>query len=204
MESYIALYDIAGEDAKYGTNMGFIKPKEDEKRRTTLEALGCFLIIDGDFNNANENLVVANELFGKLAEDNSPAAKEVPLAVILTKFDEHEQYFSPDAHCLRGDIPDMIPENGRYAGSALERNIDMSSAEIYDYLRADPHITNIEGCVRNFKNVKFFGVSSLGFADAVKPRDEADTSVKRMRFMTSPKRIELPFVWMMKQFGIIE
>lgn len=195
MESYIALYDIAGEDVERGEHMDFI---------TAPETLGCFLIIDGDLNKTIENFKVADELSKKLAADKSPAAKEVPLAVILTKFDEHEQYFSPDAHCLRGDIPDMIPENGRYAGSALERNIDMAGAEIYSYLKSHPKMTDVDECVRNFKNVKFFGVSSLGFADAVKPRDEADTSVKRMRFMTSPKRIELPFVWMMKQFGIIE
>lgn len=195
MESYIALYDIAGEDVERGEHMDFI---------TAPETLGCFLIIDGDLNKTIENFKVADELSKKLAADKSPAAKEVPLAVILTKFDEHEQYFSPDAHCLRGDIPDMIPENGRYAGSALERNIDMAGAEIYSYLKSHPKMTDVDECVRNFQNVKFFGVSSLGFADAVKPRDEADTSVKRMRFMTSPKRIELPFVWMMKQFGIIE
>lgn len=195
IDSYISLYDIAGEDVEHGKNMGFI---------TALETLGCFLIIDGDFNRTSENFRVAEELHRRIAANGSSQMTDVPLAVILTKFDQREQDFSPDAHCLRGDIPDMISADGRYAGSALERNIDMASAEIYSYLKNHPRMTNVDQCVRHFRNVKFFGISSLGFADAVGKSGSSDTSTRRMRFLTSPKRVELPFVWMMKQFGIIE
>ena len=196
ISSYVSLYDIAGEDVERGENMGFI---------TAPETLGCFLIIDGEFNKTEENFKAAEELYNKLASNEKLAsnAKKVPIAVILTKFDEHEEAFSPDAHCLRGDTADMIGADGKYEGSDLERNIDMASAEIYSYLQNHPKILNVDRCVEPFAKVKFFGVSSLGFSDAIKNGTQG-TSTRRMRFMTSPKRIELPFVWMMKQFGIIE
>ena len=55
-----------------------------------------------------------------------------------------------------------------------------------------------------FSNVKYFGVSSFNFFDSIHAEGEsADEPPKNVKFECSSKRLELPFIWLLYQLGII-
>ena len=54
-----------------------------------------------------------------------------------------------------------------------------------------------------YKNVRYFGVSSFNFAESIHEANENINDPGKVKFECSCKQIELPFVWMMKQFGLM-
>ncbi len=178
--------------------------------------LGCIFIFNGEKegDDIQENqyktlsrfidrLVNAEKTFGKVIK--------LPLAVVLTKFDKYEKYFDSNSHCLRGDVKDMalfVRKELRYAGSALQNNIDMASAEIESFLKGHFKDNNknifdlINSNAKYFSEVKYFGVSTVGFDEALKHIEGSSRDV--LQFLTAPKRLELPFIWMLSQYGIID
>ena len=110
--------------------------------------------------------------------------------MLESKFDVHSR-------CLRTDYLDG---SKKYEGSALQREIDYSSEEIRSYLW---YMNLLPNFGQTYSNVKYFGVSSFNFLDSIHREHEDPNAPGRVRFLSSAMRMELPFVWMLKQFGVI-
>ncbi len=183
---YVYFYDIAGEDAEQSGN-----------RLTRVMAnapTGIFYLVDGRSNEAGNDRVLL-----RITETIRENKLNCPIAVILTKFDMLENEFDPNCHCLRSDVFDLIGDS--YEGSLLEEHIDLASEEIHAYLlkhRINPNFG--EGA-----NVRYFGVSSFSANDAVFHQDQraGSAEVNYLKHSCSAKRMELPLLWMLKQFGCI-
>ncbi len=212
-KNYVFVYDMPGESFSPNneTSQNSDLPLIDNPHR-----LGCIFIFNGEKegDDIQENqyktlsrfidrLVNAEKTFGKVIK--------LPLAVVLTKFDKYEKYFDSNSHCLRGDVKDMalfVRKELRYAGSALQNNIDMASAEIESFLKGHFKDNNknifdlINSNAKYFSEVKYFGVSTVGFDEALKHIEGSSRDV--LQFLTAPKRLELPFIWMLSQYGIID
>ena len=181
-DSYVSFYDIAGEDAKYSKLIANI---------ANGERIGVFCIINGK-KDVNGNRKVS-EMLGKANLDRS-----CPVAVILAKMDMLENQFDSNCHCLRTDYPEG--NFARYEGSAVENEIDMASEEIKSYLEMNGLLPGIES---DFDNIKYFGVSSFNFLDSIHNENEDVNAEGNVKFLCSSKRLEMPFLWMLKQFGVI-
>lgn len=204
--NYVCLYDVAGENVE--SNRDKVYELFDNNA-----PIGIFYIISGDKKDKNNGLNLAlntlNEVLEKYEENNKNAT--ISIAVIVSKFDVCEEYFDKNCHCLRTDTIDMIRKNGKYEGSALERNIDMASLEIQSYLQSrdlDPFKTNNTINEKNnvHYNIKYFAISSFGAKDSVesyKQKEGSSVEINYLHYLNSPKRIELPVIWMLKQFGCI-
>ena len=88
-----------------------------------------------------------------------------------------------------------------FEGSELENNIAFSSEEIKAFLLEKKLLTDFSG----IENVCFFAVSAFSSSNAVvhKESDEKSTEHNSLEYECSPKRLELPLIWMLKQFGCI-
>lgn len=180
--SYVSFYDIAGEDAEHTMQVQNI---------ANGEPIGVFCIINGKVDRDANNGVIS-------MLRNANLSARSPIAVIVTKMDMLEADFDVNCQCLRTDYFDG---STTYEGSALERHIDYSSEEIRSYLMQMDLLPNFGG---NYRNVKFFGVSAFDFFDSIHESGENVNDPGKVRFECSSKRIELPFIWMLKQFGVIK
>lgn len=189
--AYVHLYDIAGEDAESG-KMGLISESGN---------LGMFLLVDIDLNKEKGNRNVVSKMESTFSENLSEIKNKenVPVAVILTKFDKHEANFSSSAHCRRGDIADMF--NGIYSRSELEFNVNAASEEIKSYLMSCSYPLSI---LSEFKNVKYFGISLFPNPASLYHEERGNTEINRQLFSVSAKRMELPLIWMQHNFGLIK
>ena len=185
-DSYVYFYDIAGEDAEQSTNL-----LDDMLLNAPA---GLFYLVDG-----RGNMMGNDRVFQRIRTTLKTSKTPCPIAIILTKFDMVEKEFDENCQCLRSDVYDMMGKT--YEGSRLEQNIDLASEEIKSYLRR-------RGINPDFganANVKYFGVSSFAAPDAVVHVDQTESSseVNYLTHMCSGKRMELPVIWMLKQFGCI-
>lgn len=178
--AYISFYDAAGEDARGKTLVASIANED---------VVGVFFVVNGKKDETSNNRV-AEQL------RSSNLDKRCPVAVIVAKMDLLEPEFDSNSYCLRTDYFDG---SGTYEGSPLEHMIDYSSEEIRSYLKHTALLPNLEG----FNNVKYFGVSSFNFLDSIHDKDDDANTPGKLKFICSSKRMELPFVWMLKQFGLI-
>lgn len=186
---YVSLYDIAGEDVE--------RDRDRLHKLFDNAPIGVFYIINGEMD-----AIGAAKAQRSLREIlNAIDTTACPFAVIVSKFDRLEKEFDENCHCLRSDARDMM-ENS-YEGSALERSINLSSAEIEAYLN-DKGLNPFKG-IKDL-NVKYFSASSFSAPDSIYHRDGGEKSqgeVNYLKYLSSPKRMELPVVWMLKQFGCI-
>ena len=214
---YVHIYDMPGERFKKSDEDETLSklPLVDNPNR-----LGAIFIFNDNGNFSSKQIRTSihdtfNEFLDRMVMAN---ATDVPLAIVVTKFDEYEKNFDSNAHCLRNDVLRMAKYtdvSGQkelfYSGSALQNNIDMASAEIECYLRetfCDPDenvfdLIDKKQTSNMFTNIKFFGVSALRFKQSIKHFAEGSSEVNIPQFFTSPKRTELPFIWMMHEFGLI-
>ncbi len=181
---YISFYDVAGEDSQDKQMVATIAGGENEY-------LGVFCIVSGTKDTAGVTAV-----FNQLRE--SRIHKDSPIAVIVTKFDTLKDYFDSSCHCSRTDYFDGTKI---YQDSYLQHEIDYSSEEIRSYLM---HEGIYQDLTADFRNVKFFGVSSFNFKDSIHKDDERLEDQGHVRFGCSASRMELPFIWMLNQFGVIK
>ncbi|MBO5334968.1 MAG: hypothetical protein J6A87_03225, partial [Clostridia bacterium] len=177
-KNYVAFYDIAGEDAQHSTQIHDI---------VTGCCGGVFCLINGKADVTANAGVVGTILKAKLPE-------QTPIAVIIAKGDMIEGDFDASCRCLRTDYFHPIK---KYEGSALEREIDFSSEEIYAYLVQSKLVPNF---AENYKNVKYFSVASFNFWESIHNPMEDINDPGKVKFDCSCKRMELPFIWMLKQF----
>ena len=182
-KTYISFYDIAGEDAQHTMQVHNI---------ANGELIGIFCLINGK-KDVDGNNGVINMLRG------ATLSKNCPVAVIVTKMDLLDHEFDSNSYCLRTDYYD--DGSKRYEGSSLQHAIDYSSEEIRSYLKHMSLLPDLEG---TFDHVKYFGVSSFNFVDSIHNEMEDINTPGKVKFACSSKRLELPFIWMLKQFDVIE
>ena len=132
---------------------------------------------------------------------NAEISTDSPVAVILTKLDILKDEFNGNCHCLRTDYLNYSFD--KYDGSYLEKEIDISSEEVRSYLSNEVPLTlDLEN---KFKNVKYFALSSFNYSDSIiHKKDENENDPGELKFESSGFRLELPLVWMLRQFGIID
>lgn len=184
-EAYVSFYDIAGEDAKRSSKIDTLSQGSP---------IGVFCLINGQKDKGATGSVIQ-----MLNESKIPPNS--PVAVIVTKFDTQETAFDSNCFCLRSDYLDEAGK--RYSKAPIEWEIDYSSKEIESYLSSESLIDS--RAWDKYKNVKFFCVSSFNFNDSIHKENELDINAPgRVRFACSSKRIELPFLWMLKQFNLIK
>ena len=182
-DAYVYFYDIAGEDAE--------QSGEILRRLTDTGAVGVLYLVDGDVNEKG------NDSVNKRLVDRLASNPNIPVAVVLTKFDKLEEEFDENCHCLRGDAYDMLSKE--YVGSELERNVNLASEEIKSYLT----VKRINPEFDEETNVKYFGVSAFSTSDALDYEMVGDKSVCYLTHQCSAKRMELPVIWLLRQFGCI-
>jgi len=182
-DSYVSFYDIAGEVSKGSVAI---------KNIANNDLIGVFYIINGKKDELGNEAVRAMLEKSKL----DPAC---PIAVIVTKMDMLEPDFDSNCQCLRTDYLESMRT---YENSNLEQYINQSSEEIRSYLLKERLLpNNIEGI---YSNIKYFGVSSFTFLDSVHSEKDDVNDPGELKFVCSSKHLELPFVWMLKQFGAIK
>lgn len=208
---FIYFYDIPGE---------MFESSSTEKVRS-VDMADCFLaVIDGAKDKgakcALDDLHKALKRIDELSTAKLNMA-EMPIAIVFTKHDlkltdyVHEGdkeglkgCFDENCHVVREDMLGMMPENGVYEGSELERHIDCSSYELEHFLKSvgdmesEALLTDIKN---RYKNIKFFTCSALGTDDCL---DEADDDTKKVLFRPRRLRMELPIIWLMYQKGLIK
>ena len=186
--TYVSFYDVAGEDAETKNMVASIAGGEGKY-------LGVFCLVSG-----SKKADGAAAVFEQLMKSN--IHKDSPIAVVVTKFDTLLENFDPNCHCLRTDFYD---EDKIYADSYLQHEIDHSSEEICSYLTSAELASDLS---KKFTNVKYFGISSFNFMESIHSKDESlndqENKIQEMKFECSPYRLELPFIWMLHQFGIIK
>ncbi len=178
--SYVSFYDISGEDAKYSRIVENV---------ANGECIGVFCIVNGKKDVGGNQKV--SEMLNK-----ANLNPNCPVAVILTKMDIIENEFDSNCHCLRSDY--FNGAYGNYEGSDVENEIDVASEEIKSYLMSKELLPNIK-----FNNIKYFCVSSFNFRDSIHNENEDINQPGTIKFVCSSKRLEMPFLWMLKQFGVI-
>lgn len=183
-DAYISFYDVAGEDSQDKQMIAKIAGGDDEY-------IGVFCIVSGT-RNAAGNSAVLNQL------RQAKIHKDSPIAVIVTKFDTLKDSFDQSCHCMRTDYFD---DSKVYTDSYLQHEIDCSSEEVCSYLKNEGLYQDLSS---EFKNVKYFAVSSFNFKESIHRDGEKLDDPGQLKFECSASRLELPFIWMLNQFGIIK
>ncbi len=188
-KNYVSFYDIAGENAESEWKM--------TQKISGGAPIGVFFIVNGK-KDGNGLKNVAETLQSAIkTKENEGLDPESPIAVILTKMDLLRDKFDSNCHCLRTDY--LSYPYSRYEGSWLEHSIDYSSEEIKSYLINEGLLPNLD----KYKNIKFFSIAAFNFFDSIHRDGESEDDIGVQRFGCSGQRIELPFIWMLKQFGVI-
>ena len=181
---YVSFYDVAGEDSMDKQMVSTIAGGENEY-------LGVFLIVSGTMDRQG-----CKAVYDQLRE--SRIHKDSPIAVIVTKFDTLIDQFDPSCHCTRTDYFDGTRI---YQDSYLQHEIDYSSEEIRSYLASVGLNSDLD---TEYNNVKYFSVSSFNFKESIHHDGEVLERAGKPRFGCSASRMELPFIWMLNQFGVIK
>ena len=176
---YVNFYDIPGEDARNKEFKAFING----------ECSGIFVFINA-IKDVEGNAAIINSI----KHANLP--KDTPIAIILAKSDLIVDKFQSSAHVLRTDYYDIDPNLPYEKG--IGRDILCASMEVKSYLQSESLILDLE---KQYSNVMYFSLSAFQFSDSISQENENYNDPGRMAFEDSPKRIELPFLWMLKQFG---
>lgn len=227
---YVFIYDTPGERVYSKQSKG--NKFKDFPLLDNPGRLGCIFMYDGDLDNSDsardlqekqhKALDALIERLKKYKREHTDSKgntsyKPIPLAVVLTKFDKYEPEFDSSAHCLRGDIYDMADfkvgryKRLKYIGTALQNNVDMASEEIRHFIDTEFNDSGRDNffnmLIENqdlFSEIKFFGISSLGIKESLTHDNTNGIETNRLNFLAEPKRIELPFIWLLNQFGIVD
>ena len=207
---YVFFYDVPGEI--------FDNENNNMKLHSFDMVDSIIAVVDGyptlDDNNVLDGLERCLDKILNTAKDKDQI-KEIPLAVVFTKMDrllkDHTdktplpECFDDNCHITREDIFSMLPKNGKYEGSMLQRHIDNSSYELVHYLKEmEPDSfdsaskgENFTSKIKSFKRWKFFSVSALGSNEVLD--NDKNVLCKRRTL-----RVELPLIWLMYQKHLIK
>lgn len=202
---FMYFYDLPGE---------LFTDATPEKNRS-VDMADCFLaVIDGS-RAAKDALLETRTALERI---NAMANKEldlknIPIAILFTKHDrklteyvppardaERGTCFDENCHVVREDMLGIMPRNGVYGGSSLERHVDCSSYELEHYLKAQ-NAEEFAKIMKNYNNIKFFTCSALGNDLCLK---EGAGDTKDVLFRPRRLRVELPLIWLMYKTGMIK
>lgn len=201
---YSYFYDIPGEM--------FTLANTDKVR--ALDMADCLLaVINGapDVEDPIGELLTTLERIPLLSK-NEIDMKNIPIAIVFTKHDlkltdylgqerNNDYCFDENCHVVRENIIAMLPKNGKYEGSALERHIDCSSYELEHYLKARDRNGKYQTLKDNYLNTKFFTCSALGSDTCL---GAPKSGIKEVLFKPRRLRVELPIIWLMYKKGLIK
>ena len=179
-KAYVNFYDIPGEDAR----------NKQLQAAVDGECSGIFVFINA-IKDIEGNAAIINSI------KNANLDKDTPIAIILAKSDLVSDKFQNSAHVLRTDYYDIDPSLSYEQG--IGREILASSMEVKSYLQSESLIIDLED---KYSNVCYFSLSAFHFSDSISQEKENYNDPGRMTFEDSTKRIELPFLWMLRQFGL--
>ena len=200
----VYFYDVPGE---------MFEPGKIDKVRA-LDMADCLIaVIDGSPKREDPvgDLVETLEKIPRLSSSSSDKKIEnMPIAIVYTKHDlkltdylgeerNKDFCFDENCHVVRENIIGMLPKNGKYEGSALERHIDCSSYELEQYLKSRNN--NFNTLKQKYKNIKFFTCSALGSSSCL---SEPIGGEKEVLFKPRKLRVELPIIWLMYKKGLIK
>ncbi|MBO7390634.1 MAG: hypothetical protein J6U39_04215 [Clostridia bacterium] len=203
---YAYFYDTPGEMYQFVNN---------EKVRA-LDMADCLIaVIDGAPEKPDPlgDLIATLEKLPQLVEDPQRLdMKNIPIAIVYTKHDlklteylgknkNRDNCFDDNCHVVRENILEMLPKNGKYKGSALERHIDCSSYELEQYLKAKCDPEKLKVLKEHYENIKFFTCSALGSDNCL---GQAVNQQKDVLFKPRKLRVELPIIWLMYKKGLIK
>ena len=200
---YTYFYDVPGEMFKF----------DNKDKVRALDMANCLIaVINGapDVEDPIGELLTTLERLPLLSE-NRLDMESMPIAIVFTKHDlkltdylgkekNKEFCFEDNCHVVRENIIAMLPKNGKYEGSELERHIDCSSYELEHYLKA----RDVNGKFRRlekYSNIKFFTCSALGSDLCLGIPDKGK---KEVLFKPRRLRVELPIIWLMYKMGLIK
>jgi hypothetical protein len=191
-----------------------------EKNKTPVRSMDmadCLLAVIDGAEGAEKALAGLYDSLEKAAELSAKKMDEnMPIAIVFTKHDLQLSEYVPDedierkkgcfdenCHVVREDIFGMMPADGVYEGSELERHIDCSSYELEHFLKSagEESLARVENLKKKYKNVKFFTCSALGSNSRL---GESKNLTKEVLFRPRRLRMELPVIWLMYQKGLIK
>ena len=207
---FVYFYDVPGEKFK----------GDDRDKLRSVDMADCFIaVVDGNSTSASSTpLRQMKDCLDRLEEMAVDPGKlrlaDMPIAVVLTKHDtrlaeyavsgaggaDRADCFDENCHIVREDVLGMMPKNGVYRGSALERHIECSSYELEHFLRRN-EARLLDEIKKKYRNIKFFTCSALGSNECLSETDNA--AVKEVLFRPRRLRVELPLIWLMYQEGLI-
>lgn len=207
---FVYFYDVPGEKFK----------GDDRDKLRSVDMADCFIaVVDGNSAAASSTpLRQMKDCLDRLEEMAVDPGKlrlaDMPIAVVLTKHDtrlaeyavsgaggaDRADCFDENCHIVREDVLGMMPKNGVYRGSALERHIECSSYELEHFLRRN-EARLLDEIKKKYRNIKFFTCSALGSNECLSETDNA--AVKQVLFRPRRLRVELPLIWLMYQEGLI-
>ena len=198
---YAFFYDVPGEAYK-----------QDNPVLHSFDMIDSIIaVVDGYPSEGSADSFIALEKcldnIEKFARDRVDEVKNMPIAVVFTKMDrilkDHTDAKSlndcldDNCHITREDMASLLPKNGKYEGSELQRHIDNSSYELVHYAKSEKNGASLIKKLKSYKRWKFFSTSALGSNDVL----DADKSVL---FKNRTLRVELPLIWLMYQKHLIK
>ena len=198
---YAFFYDVPGEAFE-----------RDKEMLHSFDMADSFIaVIDGNPTDGSINPLISlqkclDKILNSVSEERKEEIKNMPLAIVFTKMDQvlkdHsdkklEECLDDNCHIAKEDIASILPKNGKYEGSQLQRHIDNSSYELIHYIKSFSSGGNFNEQLKGFKRCKLFATSALGSNDVL------DTD-KSVLCRNRPLRLELPLIWLMYQKHLIK
>lgn len=209
--SYIALYDVPGEDLyrtkKSGNGFEPITTAADGEFAHHHANSVILFVNDGGGNGPDNDISAAlaiiegyisqyQEIRKKEVSNKNPIT-DVALAVVLCQFDRIESKFDINSN-VRITAPKFNTYS--YSSSELPKYIENCSHEIEAYLKLLNGANQLLDKIELFKHRKFFTVSSIGHNDSLSIKENA----KQTNFIAEPRNLEYVFSWIMYQTGVID
>ena len=131
-------------------------------------------------------------------KDAENASSDIPLAIVLCKFDEFASKFDSNSY-VRMQSP--IATGNKYGGSRMQTYIDRCSDEVEAFICTAKDSGAFMECLEGFPNRKFFAVSSIGRNDSIVCDDNGPEY--RTVYYSEPKHVEHVLLWLMYKTGAI-
>lgn len=185
----LIISDLSGENSE-GNN---------DEITENLQKCDAYIIMVGPNDQSFE------DTFNKVLKAKEKGSSSVkPLCIVFSKFDVMTNEFSSSSQVNVDDTIDLINQSS-YKNSLLEQNIIKSSKEIKAYIEEHKSLyqgVNFETIESNFKNVRYFALSSIGLSSIINETSKKDNNFN-IDYYSLPFRGELPLLYILAMKGLI-
>ena len=203
--AYLSFFDAPGSVFIAGTRSQVMKKETDP---TMLFLSDCIILLINATpekqGNKQFGLEKATEILRIIIarmETSGTALADVPLAIVLCKFDEFARKFDHNSYVR---IQSPAVKGNKFCGSLMQTYIDRCSVEIEALIRTANNSDEFMKSVEKFSNRKFFAVSSIGRKDSIVSDNEQGSNAEyRTVYYSEPKHIEHVLLWLMYKAGVI-